>query len=120
MNATSFPIRFDNTAKIKSEADLMELQGDKWLMGESLKENYEFKVGQRVRPNPEHSTTKQTIGTILGREKHPSSGFAMYYVAWDSAPKKFHPVKVEGGWITKTKEGDFWAKYERQKDLIAA
>lgn len=119
MDATEhFPVIFDNTLKVKYEADLIAMTGDKILRTPVVREKYSFRVGQKVIASGRGRWKAGRVGRVLHRFKL-DAGYNQYIIAWDDTPKKFQPYlsKESGEWTKKIDGMECWPDTEREKDL---
>jgi hypothetical protein len=119
MHAINHPLRFDNTQRVKMEAEML---GDSILSTPFVKETYLFKVGQQIKASGNGTSRQGRSGKIVHRFKI-ATGYCQYVVSWDDTPAKRKPYKAPNGeWVNFYKENGFetLAQTERQKDLIDA
>lgn len=122
MDATNkFPTFFDNTLRIKNEADSIALTGDKILRIRKVKEKFSFRVGQKIKASGNGRWKEGRNGKVVHRFKL-ETGYNQYIVAWDDTPKKFLPYlsPTSGEWTKKIDGMECWPDTEREKDLIPA
>jgi len=85
-STNNFPTFFDNTLRIKNEADAIALTGDRILRIKKVKEKYSFRINQKVQASGNGRWKEGRTGKVVHRFKQ-ASGYNQYVVQWHDLPK---------------------------------